>query len=106
MTRDEVIRYYRDRLKEAHKELDDFEACVAKYNLRVLHRTNQEPERDETDQHRKWLKNAVDEYQGMLVSGQAVATKSSKPAQGLAVVKAAGAGPGSEDLRRAPRARR
>jgi hypothetical protein len=39
MTRDEVIRYYRDRLEEAQKELDDFEACVAKYNLRILHRT-------------------------------------------------------------------
>lgn len=66
MTRDEVIAYYRARLKDAHKELNDFEACVAKYNLRILHRTSQEPERDETDQHRKWLKNAVDEYQRML----------------------------------------
>jgi len=60
MTRDEVIAYYRDRLKDAQKALDDFEGCI------VLHRTNQEPERDETDLHRKWLKNAVDEYQRML----------------------------------------
>jgi hypothetical protein len=51
---------------EAQKEVDDFEGCIAKYNLRVLHRTNHEPERDETDLHRKWLKNAVDEYRRML----------------------------------------
>jgi hypothetical protein len=66
MTKDEVIKYYSNRLREAVKELDDFNACVANHNLRVFQRTSQGPEQDTTDEHRKWLKNAVDEYRRML----------------------------------------
>jgi hypothetical protein len=57
--------YWRKRLGEAEKELADFENCLSKYGLRVLHR-DVNGERDITDQSRRDMQSTIDEYRSML----------------------------------------
>ena len=61
----EWTEYFTQRLAEAEKELAGFESAIAKFGLRVRHR-DINGERDVTEEQRKQLKDAVEEYRKML----------------------------------------
>jgi hypothetical protein len=66
MTKDELVKYYRMRVREAEKALHDFSRAVAEHGLRTFERTAGTPERDTTEENRKSLQAALDEYRTML----------------------------------------
>jgi hypothetical protein len=66
MTNDEIVRYYSERLKEKQQALDAFNSVVAKHGLRISEWKDQGPERDVTEERRKDLETAVEEYSRIL----------------------------------------
>jgi hypothetical protein len=57
--------YFTKALKDAETELANFESAVAKHGLRVRHK-DKDGERDVTEQNRRALKHAVEEYRAAL----------------------------------------
>jgi hypothetical protein len=66
MGKADAIRYAKEQLREAQKELKDFDECVAKFNLKIRETKHPGPEIDVTASRRRDLVDTVEEWQQML----------------------------------------
>jgi hypothetical protein len=66
MSKADAIKHATDNLKNAKKELKDFDDCVTNHHLRLIEKQPGEPERDVTASRRHELLAVVEEWRAML----------------------------------------
>lgn len=66
MSKADAIKHATNQLREAQKELKDFDQCVAKHNLKIRERRYPGPECDVTASRRQDLVDVIEEWSKML----------------------------------------